>query len=91
MACWAPPWAATWPRTIAAPAQPWALWQPLSSCRVVIIGDTPKDVAAAKGIGAECIGVGTGAFRPAELLACGADHAFEHLDSPDALEALLGA
>ena len=40
------------------------LGAPLEECRVVIIGDTPKDVAAAKGIGAECVGVGTGMFTP---------------------------
>lgn len=58
-------------------------------CRVVVIGDTPKDVAAAKGIGAECIGVGTGRFSPAELLGCGADAAFADMAAPGALEALL--
>ncbi|HTQ05597.1 MAG TPA: HAD family hydrolase [Polyangiaceae bacterium] len=63
---------------------------PLSECRVVVIGDTPKDVAAARGIGAECIGVGTGSFTPAALLECGATAAFASLSAPGALEALLG-
>ena len=63
---------------------------PLAECRVVVIGDTPKDVAAAQGIGAECIGVGTGSYTPAELLECGATAAFASLSSPGALEALLG-
>lgn len=62
---------------------------PLSECRVVVIGDTPRDVAAAKEIGAECLGVGTGSFRPADLVACGATHAFEDLSDPAALRALL--
>jgi phosphoglycolate phosphatase-like HAD superfamily hydrolase len=57
-------------------------------CRVVVIGDTPKDVAAAKGIGAACIGVGTGGFTPDELLACGAQHAFATLEH-DAVRTLL--
>lgn len=63
---------------------------PLEECRVVIIGDTPKDIAAAKAIGAESIGVGTGSFGPAQLLACGATWAFRHMGQEGALEALLG-
>jgi phosphoglycolate phosphatase-like HAD superfamily hydrolase len=63
---------------------------PLTECRVVVIGDTPKDVTAAKGIGAECIGVGTGAFSPAQLVESGADKAFQSLAEPGALEAVLG-
>lgn len=66
------------------------LGAPLSECRVVVIGDTPKDVYAAKGIGAECVGVGTGAYKPPELLACGADAAFENLEAPGAIDFLLG-
>jgi phosphoglycolate phosphatase-like HAD superfamily hydrolase len=58
-------------------------------CRVVIIGDTPKDVAAALAMGGECVGVGTGSFSPAELRACGAKYAFDTLDQAGALEALL--
>jgi phosphoglycolate phosphatase-like HAD superfamily hydrolase len=62
---------------------------PLQECRVVVIGDTPKDVAAAKGIGATCIGVGTGNFTPEALLSSGADHAFPDLASREALATLL--
>jgi phosphoglycolate phosphatase-like HAD superfamily hydrolase len=57
-------------------------------CRTVVIGDTPKDVAAAQGIGAESIGVGTGRFSAAELLASGATVAFPDLSAPGALDAL---
>lgn len=64
---------------------------PRSDCRVVVIGDTPKDVAAALAIGAEAIGVGTGLFSPQELLACGASRAFKSLDDAGAIEALRGA
>lgn len=62
----------------------------MEACRVVVIGDTPKDVAAAQGIGAECIGVGTGYFTPAQLVESGANKAFRDLTEPGALEALLG-
>ncbi len=64
---------------------------PLDACRVVVIGDTPKDVIAAHGIGAECLAVGTGTFTTAELVAQGPTHVFTSLASPGALEALLDA
>jgi phosphoglycolate phosphatase len=67
-----------------------ALGVPLTECRVVVIGDTPKDVAAAQGIGAECVGVGTGSFTAEALLECGASAAFPDLTSPGALAALFG-
>ncbi len=67
-----------------------SLGRALSECRVVIIGDTPKDVDAARGIGAESIGGGTGSFTAAELRAHGATHAFDDLTSSEALVALLG-
>lgn len=59
-------------------------------CRVVIIGDTPKDVAAALAIGADAIGVGTGPFPAEELRACGARWAFQTLLDEGAMEALRG-
>lgn len=62
---------------------------PLAECRVVIIGDTPKDVHAALAIGAECVGVGTGGFTAAQLTAAGATWAFSDLTQPGALDALL--
>ncbi len=64
---------------------------PRAGCRVVVIGDTPKDVDAARGIGAECVAVGTGHYSPEALMAAGADAAFPDLASPGALAALLGA
>ena len=67
------------------------LGAPLEECRVVVIGDTPKDVAAARDIGAECIGVGTGSFSAEQLVAAGATRAFANLATPGAKEAVLGA
>jgi phosphoglycolate phosphatase-like HAD superfamily hydrolase len=66
------------------------LGESLEACRVVVIGDTPKDVAAASGIGAESIGVGTGQFSAEQLKAVGATAAFPNLAAPGALAVLLG-
>ena len=67
------------------------LGAPLADCRVVVIGDTPKDVAAAKGIGAPCIGVGTGGFTVADLQACGAHRVFATLAEDGVRDALFSA
>jgi phosphoglycolate phosphatase len=66
------------------------LGAPVEACRVVVIGDTPKDVHAAKGIGAECIGVGTGSFTADALVAAGADVAFPDFSHREAMTVLLG-
>jgi phosphoglycolate phosphatase len=63
---------------------------PASVCRVVIIGDTPRDIAAAHAIGAEAIGIGSARFSSAELIASGARCAFDDLAAPDLLAVLLG-
>jgi phosphoglycolate phosphatase-like HAD superfamily hydrolase len=58
---------------------------------VVIIGDTPADVACGAGIGARAVAVATGAYSVAELSACGAHAVFADLgDTERALEAILG-
>lgn len=61
---------------------------PLADCRVVVIGDTPRDVAAARAIGAACVGVGTGGCTAEDLRAAGADVAFDDLTDPGVLAAL---
>lgn len=45
-----------------------------------IIGDTPKDIACARAIGARCLAVATGRFTVAELEACDADRVVKSLD-----------
>ncbi len=51
--------------------------------RVVVIGDTPHDVAAAKANGAVALAVATGRDSTETLLAAGADHALEDLSDLD--------
>ncbi len=62
---------------------------PLAECRVVIIGDTPRDVHAAQSIGAECIAVATGTYTVEQLRAAGADFVFPDFSEPVALAALI--
>ncbi len=59
-------------------------------CRVVVVGDTPRDVAAARAIGAESLVLATSGFTEAVLRASGATHVFPDLAAPGALAALLG-
>jgi phosphoglycolate phosphatase len=67
-----------------------ALGAPLPECRVVVIGDTLRDVAAARAIGAECLAVATGNFSLDALVACEPTRAFRDLAEEGALAALLG-
>ena len=60
----------------------------LPDCRVVVIGDTPKDVAAAQAIGAEALTVETSGFKAADLMAAGATWAFPTLAADGVLAAL---
>ncbi len=61
----------------------------LEEVRVVVVGDTPKDVAAAQAIGAESIAVATGGSTSAQLREAGATWVFETLADDGALDALL--
>jgi phosphoglycolate phosphatase-like HAD superfamily hydrolase len=63
---------------------------PIEDCRIVVIGDTPRDVSAAKAIGAESIAVATGMHDIAELKQCEPTIAFENLADPRADAALFG-
>jgi phosphoglycolate phosphatase-like HAD superfamily hydrolase len=61
-----------------------------SGAEVVIIGDTPADIACGSCIGARAIGVATGAYSIADLRSCGAYAAFQDLsDTERVLEAIL--
>jgi phosphoglycolate phosphatase-like HAD superfamily hydrolase len=62
-----------------------------AGCRVVVIGDTPRDVAAAKAIGAESVAVATGTIDYPTLQACRPTHLFPDLTAPGAVAALLGS
>jgi phosphoglycolate phosphatase-like HAD superfamily hydrolase len=54
--------------------------------RVVIIGDTPHDIACAKAHGCRSLGVATGSSSIADLQAAGADHTVGDLAETDLIE-----
>lgn len=57
---------------------------------VVIVGDTPDDVACGRPMGARAVAVATGFYGVADLRAAGAAHVFAHLeDTAAVLDALL--
>ncbi|HEY3279626.1 MAG TPA: HAD family hydrolase [Gemmatimonadales bacterium] len=61
-----------------------------SGADVMIVGDTPDDVACGRPIGARTVAVATGYYDVAALRAAGAAHVFEHLgDTARVLDALL--
>lgn len=53
---------------------------------VLVVGDTPLDIACARHIGAKVIAVGTGMYRPKDLLPLAPDYAVDHLDQLSAKE-----
>lgn len=46
---------------------------------VTVVGDTPLDISAAKGVGAVSVGVASGRYSVAELRVAGADHVLASL------------
>ncbi len=61
-----------------------------SGADVIIIGDTPADIACGECIDARAVAVATGAYSLADLMACGPHAAFEDLsDTNRVLEAIL--
>lgn len=62
---------------------------PVDRCRRVVIGDTPRDVEAARANGASAIAVATGGATHAELEAAAPDALFDDLTHPEAVAAIL--
>lgn len=58
------------------------LGAPLEALRVVVIGDTPRDVTAARANGFDVLAVATGGHPLDDLVASGADLAVSRLDDP---------
>jgi phosphoglycolate phosphatase len=62
---------------------------PLDACEVLIVGDTPRDIEAARAIGAACLAVATGASSMDELASAGPTYLVPTLEDPEAI-AILG-
>lgn len=60
----------------------------LAAARVVVIGDTPRDIAAGRAVGASVIAVATGGFDPSALAE--ADLVVEKLDDARVLPRITG-
>jgi phosphoglycolate phosphatase-like HAD superfamily hydrolase len=63
---------------------------PVAPAEVLVVGDTPLDVQAGHEAGCAVLGVATGRYGREDLLAAGANHAVETLETPEALRLLLG-
>jgi phosphoglycolate phosphatase-like HAD superfamily hydrolase len=59
--------------------------------RVVVIGDTPLDVAAGRAVGAKTVAVATGPYKVAELQACAPDAVVADFTDAQTLETCLEA
>jgi phosphoglycolate phosphatase len=55
---------------------------PIDLSEVLVVGDTPLDIAAAEGVGAVSVGVASGHYGVDELKAAGADHVLASLADP---------
>jgi phosphoglycolate phosphatase len=58
---------------------------PLAAGDVIVVGDTPHDIACARAAGARALGVATGGSTADELRACGADVVFDTLRDTQAV------
>jgi phosphoglycolate phosphatase-like HAD superfamily hydrolase len=61
-----------------------------AGCRVVVIGDTPRDITAARAIGAACVAVATGSYSVEALRTHQPELAVPTMADPKALRLLLG-
>ena len=66
------------------------LGRTVEPAEALVVGDTPRDIAAAHLVGCPMLAVASGRFQAAELAALGAEHVFESLLDPRALELMLG-
>lgn len=64
------------------------LGQSFASENCVVIGDTPKDIACGKAMGAITLAVATGRFSTTELAAYSPDHLLEDLTSAEVFDIL---
>lgn len=55
---------------------------PLDPGRVLVVGDTPKDIEAAHEVGAVAVAVASGKYSEESLARSGADHVLNSLDEP---------
>jgi phosphoglycolate phosphatase-like HAD superfamily hydrolase len=62
----------------------------VEQARVIVIGDTPRDVACAHAHGARCVGVATGEYSADALRGAGADVVFDDLGDTSAVLTALG-
>ena len=54
----------------------------LNPARMLVMGDTPRDIEAGRAVGAVTVGVATGKYTVQELGAAGADYVLPTLESP---------
>ncbi|MCS6902025.1 MAG: HAD family hydrolase [Myxococcales bacterium] len=59
-----------------------ALGISLERCRIVVLGDTPKDIEAARSLGASCVAVATGPFSREQLAVYSPDLCCDDLCDP---------
>ncbi|MEO8207831.1 MAG: HAD family hydrolase [Chloroflexota bacterium] len=55
---------------------------PLDAARVLVVGDTPRDIDAAHAAGAIAVAVATGKYSVDDLRSAGADHVLATLEEP---------